>query len=345
MLNDDLRMAPSLHVADVVEPGVLQQLAHLAVPEQGLAQLNAEARPKEALHVREHDHARMALGPRATQDFSQDRARFTPCCSWHRLIRPPAQCGDLLPQSALLLLTCDRAATRNHAAIHVGKKFPLRHRHLHDVADLAQHAALQTRQATTDEYLRASIATAGKHRLAGGQALQVLRECVPHLNGVGIHSAAHIDEVLLAPGQEHRVLFALLGLQQEALASLANIPQALGINKRSRVDIHDGVLVSGGARRLLRRGGVTLADAPEHDPPEGFQPVSVEALHRSHDLRDPRPYIPRLRAPHLIIQACQAGTLMSDKRFAPARPCNMLPSIRGRTLQHPLTLLLGGHLR
>lgn len=144
-------------------------------------------------------------------------------------------------------------------------------------ADLPKWHALQERQSAANERLSASVAAAGELDVLGRRTLQVRGKLLPHLGPVAIYGAADVHEVRQAPGDEHRVLLALLWPQNESIASLTDLPQTLRVSRGHALmeaprGVADGVVASAAenvfftapAKQVRRRGLSRFLPAPKN---------------------------------------------------------------------------------
>mmetsp|Transcript_60177 Transcript_60177/g.173606 ORF Transcript_60177/g.173606 Transcript_60177/m.173606 type:complete len:457 (+) Transcript_60177:660-2030(+) len=292
-VNDELPGAVDLQPANVVQALVLQQLGDPGVAERGLAEVEAEARAKEALDIRHGDHPGLDVA-RAADDHRYATAHVLPCRDGERrglrLLRRAAE--GLLPRSALLLDGLLGQAVRHDVAIDVSEELLLRHRELHDVADLTERAPLEEGEFPLLQGSGASVAPAGQQRLLAAQAGEVGRQRGPELRGVPILAAGDVHEVLGFAGQQHGNLVAIDCDDLELPASLADALQRLGVDVGRLVEGLQRYLASGGgaltAALLLlaavQRQGAVLADPAEENPPERLELVGVEAPDGLYDL-------------------------------------------------------------
>mmetsp|Transcript_86127 Transcript_86127/g.219483 ORF Transcript_86127/g.219483 Transcript_86127/m.219483 type:complete len:201 (+) Transcript_86127:714-1316(+) len=164
-LDDDLALALQLHAADVAESRVLQQFVQPRVAERGLAELEVETGAEQPLDVGKGNDPRLAVHGGVLEDLPQASAGLLPSGQRHVRCSLLREGHRLLPDSTLLLDPIDGTAKRDHVPLQVTQNPLLRDRELHDVANLAQGAVLQERQAARKQHLRAGVAAAGQQHI------------------------------------------------------------------------------------------------------------------------------------------------------------------------------------
>mmetsp|Transcript_78982 Transcript_78982/g.221409 ORF Transcript_78982/g.221409 Transcript_78982/m.221409 type:complete len:314 (-) Transcript_78982:17-958(-) len=255
-----------LHLTEVADARVLQQLGQLRMSQRRLAELDAKARAEEALQVRQGDllvgvagllHELLQVLPKGLprRDDGDLRAR--------RAQARPLALRVLLLQHGL------RACVWHQGAIGVAEQLFVRDRKLHDVCDLPQGVALEEAQLPVGEDARTHVAASWEKRLLTLQRCEIHRGVDPQLRRVHILGTVDIDEAFGLPHEGRHPLGALRvrdAQPRDRLASHAELP----------------VLHAPELGRAALRGA--LRDALPEDAAVGPQPVGVEALHRGQDV-------------------------------------------------------------
>mmetsp|Transcript_68348 Transcript_68348/g.179198 ORF Transcript_68348/g.179198 Transcript_68348/m.179198 type:complete len:240 (+) Transcript_68348:808-1527(+) len=197
--DDDVAVALEPHAADVAQAPVLEQLGELGVAQGRLAQLQAEARAEEALEVGERDRLRVPAvsWPRPGDDLLEARLHRVPA---GERARSPGRAGArALALGAPLLDHRLRAAVGHNSAVEVAEELLLRDGKLHNVADLAQRAALEEGHVAARQHLGAGVAPAGKHHVGVVEAAKVDLGRSPEVRRVDVRGAVDVHERRVAP--------------------------------------------------------------------------------------------------------------------------------------------------
>mmetsp|Transcript_52082 Transcript_52082/g.134306 ORF Transcript_52082/g.134306 Transcript_52082/m.134306 type:complete len:306 (-) Transcript_52082:35-952(-) len=270
-----------MHFADVLEASILKQFAEARVAQGRLAEVQAEARAEETLHVRQR-HGDSGLARLVGQEFPEAFTHLLQCSQW--------QCGHRSwPEDSLLLLLCAallhhclRTPVGHHMTIQVAKDVPPGDSELDNVADPAQGIASQEGQLLGLQGLCTRIPSTREDHVLAASGSKMGCGRVPHLDGVLIAVGAGIHKVSLSANKECAVLAALLLLDTHLPAAVADLAQAARVDARQVIGqarvVHFGVVA------LLLQGNV-LGKALQQDAALWPHLINVEALNDFHDLR------------------------------------------------------------
>mmetsp|Transcript_96115 Transcript_96115/g.255377 ORF Transcript_96115/g.255377 Transcript_96115/m.255377 type:complete len:205 (+) Transcript_96115:784-1398(+) len=187
---EHVAMALQPHLAEVVQPLVLEELGKLGVAQARLAELNLEVRLEEALEAGERD-ALLALRQVAEQ-LTDVFAQAIPSGDSARL---PLMASARLQALRTPFLDHRLGMPVGHyGTIRVAQQLLLRYRELHDVAHLPQRSAGKERQATPDQDPGAQVPPSWQDHICFAQVAKVLLCSTPKLGWVWVHRTVHIDE-------------------------------------------------------------------------------------------------------------------------------------------------------
>mmetsp|Transcript_128024 Transcript_128024/g.410215 ORF Transcript_128024/g.410215 Transcript_128024/m.410215 type:complete len:221 (+) Transcript_128024:2089-2751(+) len=136
---------------------------------------------------------------------------------------------------------------------------------LDEVAHLSEREVAQKGQVALDQHLRASVAAAGQLHVVLRTPAEVVGRPRPAIFREGVVVTENVGKVLLAADKHRRPISGLLGLDEQARTTQADLVQALDVDVR-QLTAHD----------LLRRG--LLREALAQDAPKRLELIDIQAL-------------------------------------------------------------------